>query len=433
MFNYYLKLSWLSLRQTPVISFLMILAIAVGIGVSMTTLTVYHLKNINPIAHKNDRLYAVQLQTQDENSGDRLRTQLTYQDVMNLRRSTIPFRQIGMYKTGFSVQSDNKSIDPFIDMARVTDRDFFAMFELEFTFGGAWSKEIDQVGSPVAVISESMNDKLFGGENSVGKTIMLDSKPYTINGVVKNYAPSPKFYDLNNGSFREGEDIFLPLSLAPTYEYPSWGNNNSWKVETINTFQQKLQSETVWMQYWVELDSEEAQQQYQDYLAAYVTEQQKIGRFTRKDAAGYIKNVQQWLDNRGVVGKDSRVLVGLSFMFLVVCLVNTIGLLLAKFLRRAPQVGVRRALGASQFEVFKQHLIEISLVGFFGGVLGLLFTLLGLMGLRSLYSNFDKLSQIDLTMTASVFVIAILSSVIAGLYPAYRICKTNPAVHLKTQ
>ncbi len=41
-------------------------------------------------------------------------------------------------------------------------------------------------------------------------------------------------------------------------------------------------------------------------------------------------------------------LVGLSFMFLAVCLLNMIGLLLAKFLGAAPVVGLRRALGASR-------------------------------------------------------------------------------------
>jgi putative ABC transport system permease protein len=374
MFNYYLKLSWLSLKQTPVISFLMILAIAIGIGVSMTTLTVYHLKNINPMAHKNDRLFAIQLQTRDETSSEKLRTQLTYQDVMNLRRSTVPSRQSGMYKTGLSVQSDNAEVAPFIEQARVTDSDFFTMFELQFIQGAAWDKAIDDVGSPVVVIARSLSEKLFGDEISIGKTIMLDGKSYAVIGVVEDFNPSPKFYDLNNGSFRSGEKIFIPLSLAAINEYPSWGNNHSWKTEVVDTFQQKLQSETLWLQYWVELDTPDQQQRYKDYLAAYVSEQQQVGRFTRKDAAGYIKNVQQWLDNRKIVGKDSTMLVGLSFMFLVVCLVNTIGLLLAKFLRRAPQVGVRRALGASQFEVFKQHLIEISLIGFFGGVLGLLFT-----------------------------------------------------------
>ncbi|MCJ8274386.1 MAG: FtsX-like permease family protein, partial [Psychrosphaera sp.] len=147
----------------------------------------------------------------------------------------------------------------------------------------------------------------------------------------------------------------------------------------------------------------------------------------------YMSNVQQWLDQRQVVADDYSVLVGLSFMFLAVCLVNTIGLLLAKFLRRAAEVGVRRALGASQLEVFKQHLIEISMIGFFGGLTGLLFTFGGLAGLRTINPNYDVIANLDVTMVVAVFVIAILSSVVAGLYPAYRICKTNPAEHLKTQ
>jgi putative ABC transport system permease protein len=59
-----------------------------------------------------------------------------------------------------------------------------------------------------------------------------------------------------------------------------------------------------------------------------------------------------------VVGKDSKLSAWLAFGFLVLCLVNTIGLLLAKFSVRAAEVGVRRALGASRSEIFRQFLIE---------------------------------------------------------------------------
>ena len=72
----------------------------------------------------------------------------------------------------------------------------------------------------------------------------------------------------------------------------------------------------------------------------------------------------------------------------MVCLVNTIGLLLAKFLRRAPEVGVRRALGASKAQVFLQHLIEVGLLGFSGGLLGILLAQLGLWLLRSNYGSY---------------------------------------------
>src|SRR5471030_2892420 len=47
----------------------------------------------------------------------------------------------------------------------------------------------------------------------------------------------------------------------------------------------------------------------------------------------------------------------LAFGFLLLCLVNTVGLLLAKFSVRAAEVGIRRALGASRKEIFRQFLI----------------------------------------------------------------------------
>jgi putative ABC transport system permease protein len=73
-----------------------------------------------------------------------------------------------------------------------------------------------------------------------------------------------------------------------------------------------------------------------------------------------------------VVGKDSKLSAWLAFGFLALCLVNTIGLLLAKFSVRASEIGVRRALGASRTEIFHQFLIETVVVGLVGGVLGLL-------------------------------------------------------------
>lgn len=143
--------------------------------------------------------------------------------------------------------------------------------------------------------------------------------------------------------------------------------------------------------------------------------------------------MQQWLDLNNVVGDDSNVLVGVSFMFLAVCLVNTIGLLLAKFLRSAPEVGVRRALGASKGQVFMQHLIEVGLLGFIGGLLGLVMANIGLYLLRSQFNGFNVVATMDMTMLFAAPIIAILATTIAGLYPAWRVCTTLPSVHLKTQ
>jgi hypothetical protein len=61
MFRYYLKLGALSIRANPALSALMVAAIAIGIGACMTIVTVKHVMSNNPIAHKNDVLYHVQV------------------------------------------------------------------------------------------------------------------------------------------------------------------------------------------------------------------------------------------------------------------------------------------------------------------------------------------------------------------------------------
>ena len=68
MFSYNVILALKSMRRNPIITALMVAAIAVGIGVSMTTMTVYYLMSSNPIPHKSDVLYAVTM-TEDDDSG----------------------------------------------------------------------------------------------------------------------------------------------------------------------------------------------------------------------------------------------------------------------------------------------------------------------------------------------------------------------------
>jgi putative ABC transport system permease protein len=107
-------------------------------------------------------------------------------------------------------------------------------------------------------------------------------------------------------------------------------------------------------------------------------------------------------------------------------------LLLAKCLRRSNEIGVRRAMGASRPAIFAQFMIEASLIGLVGGVLGLLFAELGLWCIRRQPAEYASLAHLDVQMFACTFLVALLASLIAGILPAWRACALAPAPQLKS-
>jgi putative ABC transport system permease protein len=129
------------------------------------------------------------------------------------------------------------------------------------------------------------------------------------------------------------------------------------------------------------------------------------------------------------------VLLGLGLLFLVVCLLNTIGLLLAKILRRSGDISLRRALGASRGAIFSQYIVEAGLIGVSGGVLGVGFTWLGLRGIEALYGELEFVSNLvrmDWVIVLAAVLLAIASALAAALYPTWRACGIHPASQLKT-
>jgi putative ABC transport system permease protein len=439
MLPYNLRLALKSLRRTPGIAALMIGAIALGVGICVTTLTVHRLMSGNPIAHRNDVLYAVTLDSWDpDEPADDERPwlppfQMTYRDTMALLESDIPDRHAAMRKASFVLDPVTaEGVRPFSVVARLTTMDFFAMFDVPFAYGNGWDAAADSGAQPVVVLSKETNLKAFGGANSVGKTLRLDGRDYKVIGVLDEWEPIPKYYDLNNGVFDTPEAIFMPFSIGAQLELDSAGSTNCWRQETINSFRDFLGSDCVWLQNWVELGSADKVAAFQNFIDNYTREQKKLGRFERP-LNNHLYKPDEWLEVNQVVQRDNKVLVGLSLMFLAVCLLNMVGLLLAKFLGTAPIVGLRRALGASRAAVFRQHLVEVAVIGVCGGVLGIGIAALGLAGIRAAYNNYDALTRLDVTMGLIALGIAVLSGILAGLYPTWRVCRIQPAMYLKTQ
>ena len=437
MFIYNLRLALLSMRRNPVLTILMVSAIAIGIGMSTTTLAIYHVMCGNPIAYKNDQLYAVQLDGWDANDPydgpNGAPTQVTYLDATALMRAAKAPRQTAQFVSALTVQPDNPAIKPYLVVARVAYTDFFPMFDVPFQYGGPWSKDADRGAQQVVVLSQETNEKLFGGANSVGKEITLENRRFQVVGVTKAWHPTPKFYDLENGALDDGEDMYIPFSLTEPMQLHASGNNSCWKDTADRSFQGYLNSECVWIQYWAELPTKAARDDYHAFLDAYVQDQKKLGRFPRP-LNNHLNNVGDWLKLNKVVPNEVRALVALSFMFLAVCVLNTIGLILAKFLRRSGEIGLRRALGASRMALFRQYLVETGVVGVGGGLLGVGLGWIGLFGLRHLLSSdAGRAAHLDWTMVGVSMLLAIIASMLAGLYPAWRVVRIPPALYLKIQ
>jgi putative ABC transport system permease protein len=438
VFKYNIKLALKSMRRNPIMTVLMVAAVAVGIGVSMTTLTVYYMMSSNPIPEKSDVLFAITLDSWDplrpfdEDEPDRAPHQLTFQDAERLMTLARGKRQTAMFESSLIIEPLNDDDLPFEAGARVNYSDFFTMFNVPFLYGSAWDKSADATAEQVVVLGKQLNERLFGGEDSVGKSLTMGGMQFRVVGVTDTWEPTPRFYDPINGGFQDVNDMFIPYSLTRVLELISNGSDWGWKSEEISSFEQWLNSEAAWIQYFVELESDADRDEYLSHLDAYVDEQKRLGRFARP-LNNHIYNVVEWMEYHDVVANDSKVLVGLSFLFLAVCLLSTIALTLTKFVGKKAETSLRRALGASRRTIFKQQIVEVGLIGFTGGLIGLSLAALGLIGIEYLYEAPGGLVKMDWVMVITAVCIAIVSSMMAGLYPAWRVCKIPPATQLKTQ
>lgn len=436
MFGYYLNLAMRSFRRNKVLTALMVLAIALGIGAAMTTLTVFYVLAGDPIPQKSDKLFYPRMDPRSMNGftpGDDPEEQMTRFDAETLLRDKRGDRQAMMTGGGLAVEAQDGKLDPFSVDARYTSSDFFPMFDAPFRFGSGWSAADDEGRARVAVISRALNDKLFAGGNSVGKTLLANRVQFRIVGVLDEWRPTPKFYDLTNDRFTEVEQVFVPFQTSRALDLGSQGNMSCWGDSgSDEEGSQGLNAPCTWLQYWVELGSPEKVAAYRQYLENYSNQQRAAGRFERPTNIR-LHSVMEWLDEREAVPGDVRLQMWLAFGFLLVCLVNTIGLLLAKFLRRSSEIGVRRALGASRRAIFAQCLIESGAVGLAGGIAGLGLALLGLWAVRQQPADYAELAHLDVPMLLTTLALALVSSVLAGLLPAWRAMQVTPAIQLKTQ
>jgi putative ABC transport system permease protein len=436
MLDYYLRLALISFRRNPMLTLLTVGAIALGVAMAMTAFTILYVMSRDPIPTKSERLFAVQL----DNGGPASRkpgdheppTQLTYRDALALLNARAAPHQVAMHQLSNTVTPDDTALKPFSMFARATSADFFAMFDVPMLYGQAWGASADAQRSPVIVLSRKLNERLFKGRNSVGRTVDLAHTRYQVIGVTDSWDPKPRFYDVIGGQdFDAGEEAYLPLTTSiargmTTSEYEFCNAGSPGK-----TFEDLLRSECVWLQFWVELPHDADVAAYRTFLINYAQDQRRAGRF-RWDPNVRLMNVRDWLVAQKTVPNDARLSVIVAAGFFVVCLVSVLGLMLAKVFGQLAELGLRRALGASGRDIFSQAIVESGVVGLLGGIGGVTLTLLSLQAIRSLFpAGMGRIAQMDMPLFVSTVVLAILATSLVGFYPAWRSTRVAPALQMK--
>lgn len=438
MMTYYFRLGIAKLRANPALTLLMVLTLAVGIAASVSTLTILHLMSNNPIPHKSSRLISpvIDIGAMDVyKPGDKADdVQMTYKDAMNLLAAPFGKRRSAMFGIAGAMESMRADLPASSITGLATNTDFFSMFETPFLYGGPWSLADESQAKNVAILSRRESEKMFGIGNPVGKSLRFHEQDFLVVGVLDHWKPLPRYPHLingNGGNFNGEDDIYVPISTTVRLRLQNAGS--TWCNQPREPgYQGKLDSECTWIQFWYELNSVAERSALQAFLQAYAAEQKKLGRIKRPDPVK-LYDVMEWMTLLEVVEGDSKLAVWLAFGFLGLCLVNTIGLLLAKFSVRAGEVGVRRALGASRSEIFKQFLSETVVIGLAGGICALPLCLLGIRLLAQNAIGSDNLPPVDWFALGATFLVALLASLLAGLLPTWRACQVPPALQLKSQ
>lgn len=435
MLTYYFRLSWLSLKKTPVLSSLMALAIAVGIASCLTVLTMYSVVSRNPMAHKNDRIAAIQLNTWGDEEGyyenNGIPVSLPYKDALAIYNAQVADQIVLTINSVLNVDAISDGTPASAEEARMVTRDFFTMFDVPFTRGRVWSQQDDHQGERVVVLSEFLSKKYFQLADPVGKTLTLSGLAYTVVGVVPDtWNQTPSVYDLYGDPFRKPPKMYIPFFNNKHREYPIWGNVSGWRDEDTRTRESFLASELVWVYAWAGFSSPDNRAEFDHFLKTYVAEQHQQGRFPLFQDH-HLRSPEEWLEIYQVVKEDDKLLLWFSFAFLIVCLMNSVVLLLAKFSRHAPEAGVRRALGASKQSIFMQHMAESVMISLIGTLIGLVLATLGLGAIRSMYHNFDLVASVNSQTFIYALVLALVAGIVSGFLPALKISQTEPARYLK--
>jgi ABC-type antimicrobial peptide transport system permease subunit len=287
---------------------------------------------------------------------------------------------------------------------RVTaiEPEFMQMRELTMGSGRYITDHDMETAAAVVVLGSTRARQLFGTADPVGKALNIDGKAYTVIGVTAEKV----FFWQRTDDYNAHEWLNRLVTVPITSYMKRHQEAGAERIDELN----------------LRLHSPEVHKESREALEILLRSRHGIEDFGIWDR-------QERLEQ----GAQEDMVYNVTFMAcgIIALLVGGIvitNIMLASFTERMREVGVRKALGATGWQVFVQFLIESIVVTVFGGGAGLALGIVFTFGIMTIM-------QMDMTVTASMIAVSVVSAAAVGfffgLYPAVKASRLDPVVALR--
>ena len=319
--------------------------------------------------------------------------QLTLKDLEELEKSTQYITKISPYilkQSSVKYETNTKNTRIF-----GTDENYLEMEGMKLESGRFISALDIEKNDKVAVVGATIKDKLYDGENPVGKYIKINGTKFLVIGCVESVA---------NGMEGTNDDmVMLPISVA----------QRTLKITNVTMFLAEASDGDV-------IDI--ATQKVKDFLFDVY-----------KDKDQYVVITQEaMLSVMGDISGIMMLILGsIATISLVIGGIGIMNIMLVSVSERTREIGIRKAIGAKKRDIMIQFLIESLLLTGLGGIIGII---LGLLAIKYVIGNIGLIQPVySIPWTVAAFSISLTIGITFGLFPAYKAAKLNPIEALRNE